>query len=258
MDTLIVVENLVKKYGKFVLEVPRAEFGIGLNMVLGPNGSGKTTLLKIIAGVSKPKKGVVRYLIDGKELSWSEAREKMFLVGDFMSLPNHRVREILREFASSPRDVSRVVEVLELEEHLSKRYNELSMGFKKRVQLALAMLRDPKILLLDEPFANVDAFMVPKLARILTDLAKDRVIIVTSHIELDLDISRILMLDQGRVVYYGSARELTRFVYSIEIVRDGRRELVSLSDLAKALGASSAKIVRKPLIEVVKEASKHG
>ncbi len=253
MELRVVVRNLVKRYRRFVLEVSYAEFVKGLNVVLGANGSGKTTLLKVLAGCARPNGGSVEFYIDGKRVGLSEARKVMVFIGDFIQLPNARVKELLEVFARSRRDVKRVAELLELEPHLDKHYDELSAGFRKRVQIAIALLRDPRIVLLDEPFANVDALMIPKLKSIIEDLCRDRLVIITTHVEIfaEMSIERVLVLDQGKVLFYGDGKELVERMFLVDV--DGKK--LSLQDLAESLGVSRIRILKRGLVEVLREGS---
>ncbi len=200
----VVVEEFEKKYKHFVLNIPRLVFRRGINLVVGPNGSGKSTLLKSIAGFVKPSRGAIHAIIGGKKVpTWSILRWIGY-VGEDVILPNMRVESILTEFLGHEK-AHYIARELGLTRHLHKKYLELSAGYRRRVQLAIALGKDSSILLLDEPFANLDMFMVEPLKKILENL-KDKIVIVTSHHVFNLKFSTLTLLDQGRLVYHGEHR----------------------------------------------------
>ncbi len=199
----VIVENIEKKYRYFQLKIGRLVFSKGVNMVVGPNGSGKSTLLKIIAGFVYPDKGRVLVKRNGLVEETQSLYKYAGYVGEDIRFPNLRVKTILNLFSEEESRVSEVTRILKLKEHLDKKYYALSSGYRKRVQIAVALLKNSEILILDEPFANLDVFMVKPLKEVLEEIGKTRIVILTSHIGLEVTVASLTVLDQGRLVYHG-------------------------------------------------------
>ena len=157
----IAVENITVVFGRtLALDEVDIEIGTGIFGVFGPNGSGKSTLLKAIAGLLKPTTG--RITIDGSNGSRDETvRRRIGYAGHGSGLYGRlTLTENLELFASLyGADASRAVtliEELDLSEFRSRPVSDLSAGSKRRAAVARALVHDPDLLLLDEPYANVD------------------------------------------------------------------------------------------------------
>lgn len=232
----VVVKNIVKRYRWFELRLKELRFPKGLNLIIGPNGSGKSTLLKIIAGFTYPKEGEVRYVLRGGDyLPPTHAYGLVGYVAEDVRLPNMRVWEILKYFSKDVAGLAEVTELLDLKPYLVKRYYELSSGYRKRVQLAIALLMGADVVIMDEPFSNVDVLMIKPLKQLIRELSKDKVVIVTSHLDLNLVPDTLTVLNQGSLVYHGPAEELMRgrFTFTIKAGEEVMR--VSLSKLNEVL-----------------------
>jgi len=234
----IVVEDFEKRYKYFCLRIPRAEFKRGINLIVGPNGSGKSTLLKSVAGFIKPDRGSIYAKAGDRKIPTAFILYRIGYVGEDVVLPNIRVRDILAAFLGD--EAPEVARELGLTDYLHKRYLELSAGYRRRVQLAIALGKGADVLLLDEPFANLDVFMVEPLKRILEDL-RDKVILVTSHNVFDLRISTLTLIDQGRLIYHGEYGER-----ALELVVDaeGKEVAMSIDELNKLLEPHKIKVKR--------------
>lgn len=134
--------------------------------LLGKNGSGKTTLLKILSNLQKPSSGEA-YINSFNVKEWSKLHTNVG-VALTPSIPGYlKVREYLKEVAiikgSSPEDLDKVINIMELEKKLNTKIKNLSFGQKQRVNIAAAMINDPNTLLLDEPFVGLDPIGMEKL-----------------------------------------------------------------------------------------------
>lgn len=172
------VSGLTKRYGPVVaLDDVSLTLDPGtVHALAGPNGSGKTTLLRAVAGLTAPTAGDVR--VPACDLGYAFQRPNLY--------PDLTVRENLAVFARMAgtrrawRD--RLVERLRLDPVLHRRAAALSDGFAKKVDLALALLKEPSVLLLDEPLADVDDAAERNLLDLLSDYAgPDRLVVVSSH-----------------------------------------------------------------------------
>ena len=248
----VVVEGLEKRYKYFALKIPRLVFRKGVNLILGPNGSGKSTLLKSIAGFIRPNRGGVYAVTEkGERIPTTSILRLMGYVGEDVVLPNMRVGDILTDFLGSEK--ARELSLgLGLEGYLHKKYLELSAGYRKRVQLAIALGKDAKIILLDEPFANLDILMIEPLERTLSQL-RDRIVIVTSHQLHNLEPSTITVVDQGQLVYHGNVGKTP-----IEVVAEvsGEERRLSLEDLNKLIAPIKIKkfiTLQEKLLEMLRQ-----
>ena len=136
----------------------------GITAVTGPNGSGKTTLLKILAGLMRPTRGSVRVIRGGAEAAGDERRlllgwagPDLELYGDFTALENLLFFRKLAGMSADPGDLRGRLALVGLDRDAGRPVREFSTGMKQRLRIAFALLADPGILLLDEPYAGLDA-----------------------------------------------------------------------------------------------------
>ncbi|MCD6524309.1 MAG: ABC transporter ATP-binding protein [Thermococcus sp.] len=199
---LLECSNLSKAYGN-VKALKRVTFSLseGLSLILGPNGSGKTTLIKILAGLIKPDEGEIKVL--GKNYLSVPKRDIGFAFERTVSPPRIKVESYLRAVADH-RGVDNVDELLDLfglREYKSKRFKELSQGYKRRFLVAAAFAGRPKVVFLDEPFSNLDILSKVELARAFQEIKRDINIVIVSHIISGLkDLDSVVLLHNGEVV----------------------------------------------------------
>lgn len=185
--------------------------------LLGPNGAGKTTLLRVLLGVLTPDRGTV--LHEGRPASWQDRREWGYMPqerGLYPAMPaGEQVVYFGRLHGLSRREASERARVLlgelELAERWSERTDRLSGGMQQRLQLATALVHDPDVIVLDEPFAGLDPVAVVSLSETLRRRAGDGCTVLFSSHQLDLvqDLCEdIVMLDHGRTVLEGGVAEL--------------------------------------------------
>jgi ABC-type multidrug transport system ATPase subunit len=184
---VITVSNLIKQFGRFAaLRGVTAEFSSGkLYAILGDNGAGKTTLLRTLAGLSQPTSGQVTVL------GAQKFRDVCHQVG-YMAHPSLLYDEMsgLENLAYFARlygiaDGSRCAEAIRavgLDPDLARPVGQYSQGMRQRMSLARALLNDPKILLLDEPFSNVDIHSATDMVRLLASTRdQGKTIFVVTH-----------------------------------------------------------------------------
>ena len=186
-EPVIVVLNLIKQFGRFAaLRGVTAEFAAGkLYAILGDNGAGKTTLLRTLAGLNHPTRGEISIL--GK----SNFREICHEIG-YMAHPSLLYDEmsgmenlVYFEHLYGLNDKTRCREVIAsvgLDPELTRPVGQYSQGMRQRMSLARALLHDPKILLLDEPFSNVDIHSAADMVRLLAQIRdQGKTIFVVTH-----------------------------------------------------------------------------
>jgi ABC-type multidrug transport system ATPase subunit len=171
----IVLTELTKLFGRFAaLRGVTAEFAPGrLYLVLGDNGAGKSTLLRAIAGLMTPTRGAVSVL------GSSQLRSVAAMIGYMAHAPllydEMDAMENLRYFArlygiAGDQRCAEVVRAVGLDPALPRRVGQYSQGMRQRLSLARAILNDPAIVLLDEPFSNVDVVSAREMVRLLGEM----------------------------------------------------------------------------------------
>ncbi len=185
--------------------------------LLGPNGAGKTTLMRIVFGVLEPERGEVRWngrpAIAADRQRWGYMPQERGLYREMRCIDHlvwlARLYGIERDAAD--RRARDLLERLGLLDRARDSIRDLSGGMAQRVQLAAAMVHDPELLVLDEPFAGLDPGAVEFLTDVVRDhVARGRHLVFSSH-QLDLveDLCEsIVMLHHGRIVMRGTVRDL--------------------------------------------------
>lgn len=189
----------------------RVEGGRVLGL-LGPNGAGKTTALKLLAGVLRPTRGSVH--IGGRPLHSDRqvrhlvgfAGHTSFLYGHLSAIENLRFYAAL--YAVPPQRAEAVLRLFGLEESRHRFVRTLSRGLAQRLSLARALLHDPAVLLLDEPFTGLDATAAMTLRNVIADLrSQGRAIVMATHSwsEAHEVADRIAVLVRGRLAAHEPA-----------------------------------------------------
>jgi ABC-type multidrug transport system ATPase subunit len=186
-NPVITVTSLIKQFGRFAaLRGVTAEFALAkLYAILGDNGAGKTTLLRSLAGLSAPTRGTVSVM------GTTNLREICAQLG-YMAHPSLLYDELsgmenLRYFARlygihDDERCREVIRAVNLDPSLERPVGQYSQGMRQRMSLARALLSDPKILLLDEPFSNVDVRSAREMTGLLKGLRdQGKTIFVVTH-----------------------------------------------------------------------------
>jgi ABC-type multidrug transport system ATPase subunit len=184
---VIAVANLIKQFGRFAaLRGVTAEFAGGkLYAILGDNGAGKTTLLRTLAGLNRPSSGEVAIL--GATRFHDICHQVGYIAHPSLLYDEMSGMENLAYFSQlyGFSDSSRCAEVIRsvgLDPALQRPVGQYSQGMRQRMSLARALLNDPKILLLDEPFSNVDLHSAGEMVRLLAGLRdQGKTIFVVTH-----------------------------------------------------------------------------
>jgi ABC-2 type transport system ATP-binding protein len=184
---------------------------------LGPNGAGKTTAMRLIMGIERVDTGFVRW--NQLPISYRARRRIGYLPEERGLYPRMRVDEQLIFFArlrgltstAAHAQAERWIDALALTKHKLRRTDELSLGAQQRLQLAVALVHKPELLLLDEPFSGVDPIGVDLMATALRSAADDGAAVVFSSHQLELVeqfCDDVTILNAGRAVVRGSVEHL--------------------------------------------------
>lgn len=217
----IEISNLTKKYANLkAVDAINLTITTGVWGLLGSNGSGKTTLIRMICGILKQSEGEIFY--DSKPIKALD-KEYRTLIGylpqNFGYYSEFRVIDYLEyiaalkglSIAESQIKINEILNLLSLDDVRNKHIRKLSGGLKRRVGIAQALLNNPKILILDEPTAGLDPGERVRLKSIISELARDRIILVSTHIVSDVELiaTTIAIMKAGKIVSLGSPQELT-------------------------------------------------
>ena len=209
----LAARDLVKRYGdRAALRGVSLEAGRGeLVAVIGPNGAGKTTLLSILAGIQQPDEGELTVQPQGT--GW--VPQQAALYGKLTVEENLSLFARLEKVSDPHASVERMLELTDLRERSQDQVSTLSGGNKQRVNIAIGLLAEPEVLLLDEPSAALDPRQRARLWEFIVRLAAEgtTVIYATHNIqEADRYASQLIVLADGERLFDGPPRELERAV----------------------------------------------
>lgn len=214
---LVETSGLTKRYGSKILAVDDLDLTVNRGEVygfLGPNGAGKTTTLRMLLGLIKPSSGKARVLGESPGTPASLSRVGA-LVESPAFYPYLSGRDNLKVVALySGVDNSRIGEVLEqveLSGRAKDKYKKYSLGMKQRLGVAAALLKDPELLILDEPTNGLDPQGMADMRRLIRDLGQgERTVLLSSHLlgEVEQICDRVGVIQKGALVTEGTVAEL--------------------------------------------------
>lgn len=221
------ITDLTKEYGggKRAVDSFTLDLEPGVLGLLGPNGAGKSTLMRVLATVTKPTSG--RVLWNGDDIGEQPGalrRTLGYLPQDFGVYPQLTAREFLSYLASAKgltraaarARITELLELVNLTGSAKQRLGSMSGGMRQRVGIAQALLNDPGLLIVDEPTVGLDPEERMRFRNLLSSLAADRVVILSTHIVSDVasTADRIAIMTGGRLLRHGTPEELLRLARS--------------------------------------------
>jgi ABC-2 type transport system ATP-binding protein len=222
---LLRIEAVDKTYpgGVTALRGFGLELGPGILGLLGPNGAGKSTLMRILATVTRPTAG--RVLWQGQDVV-RHPRELRRVLGylpqDFGIYPNLSAREFLEYLAavkglsgrSARARIDELLELVNLTAAGRRPLGSYSGGMRQRVGIAQALLNDPRLLIVDEPTVGLDPEERVRFRGLLSELAGERIVILSTHIVSDVEAAatEIAIIDHGRLLAQAAPEGLLRAV----------------------------------------------
>ena len=215
--TIVETHSLTKRYGSGVLAVDSVDMSVRRGEVygfLGPNGAGKTTTLRMLVGLIRPTSGRatvaghtpgspaglgrIGSLIESPGFyPYLSGRENLRVVADLASVNGKRVEEVL--------------DIVELASRAGRKFGTYSTGMKQRLGVAAALLKDPELLILDEPTNGLDPQGMAEMRKLIKDIGQgDRTVLLSSHLlgEVEQICDRVGVISNGRLVKQSTVQEL--------------------------------------------------
>lgn len=204
--------------------------GPGIHAIVGPNGAGKTTLMKAIVTLIEPFSGTISYNgVDVKDLDRQFLSIIGYLPQEFEPFSDLSGKEYLKYIAEckgltkkdSCEQIDSLLKIVGLDEYNKKKAGKYSLGMKRRLGLAQALLGNPEILVLDEPTAGMDPDEVRTIRRMLSTYSKERIVFISTHIMSDIDATanNIIAIKNGKIALntppYILCDEIRGMVFSV-------------------------------------------
>ncbi|PEY40969.1 bacitracin ABC transporter ATP-binding protein [Bacillus cereus] len=213
MGTYIVeTEDLTKTYGA-VNSVSQLQMKVGKGEIygfLGPNGAGKTTTIRMLLGLIKPTAGNIKvFNRDLKTNRIDILREVGSLVESpsyYGHLTGHENLEVIRQMLQVPKkNIDEVLRIVRLEKQKDKLVKQYSLGMKQRLGIAMALLGNPKLLILDEPTNGLDPAGIQEIRELIKQLPKqyDMTVVISSHLlnEMDQIATQVGIINSGQLIF---------------------------------------------------------
>lgn len=214
------ITNLTKDFRKTrAVNGVNYTFRSGVYGLLGVNGAGKTTLMRMLTTLLNPTSGAITW--DGEDIFKMDKEFRRllgYLPQDFGAYPDFSVQDYLMYISTlkgmkpaAARDrVAQMLELTGMTQFKGKKMKALSGGMKRRAGIAQAVLNDPQILILDEPTAGLDPSERIRFRNLISELASDRIVLLSTHIVSDVEsaASQIILMKDGKFLVTGTAEEL--------------------------------------------------
>lgn len=223
-EPAIKIENLSFSVGKRLL-LNKLNFEVKAGEIhgfLGPNGAGKTTTIKNIIDAYATRSAESKIEIFGKDHSTVEAKKMISYIPEYAAFPQHlsliEYQITMARFSGFKGDkakekANKLINILELQAHKDINPNNFSSGMKKKVLLAQSLMNDPKLLILDEPAANLDPAARNLLFGSLKEVSKMGItIFISSHILAEIEhlVDSITLINLGNIVYSGKVETIAK------------------------------------------------
>ncbi|MGH9085100.1 MAG: ABC transporter ATP-binding protein [Acidimicrobiales bacterium] len=240
-DATVVVDDVSVWFGqKVALSELSCSFGRGVTGLLGPNGAGKTTLMRGITGLLPVNQGTVRVL-DANPRDDRSVHAHVALVPEDEAVPRGLTpRQLCRYIADLHRipdraAVERAIDAVDLQSVADRRMDGFSKGMRQRSKVAAALVKDPQVLVLDEPLNGADPVQRLKLIALFERLGDEgRTVIVSSHVlhEVEALATRVIVIVRGRLAAAGGHRAIR------DAMDDVPRQVLVRTGEARRLAAS--------------------
>ena len=219
-NTILEIKNLSKKSGSSY-RVKNLSMSIPKSCVygfLGPNGAGKTTTLKMILGLIKKDAGEIKMF--GEDVSAKNLFSLLHKTGSLIENPGgyphlsglENMQIIAKLKGVNETEIEKALKTVRLYEQKDKKLGAYSLGMKQRLGIAMALLGDPKLLILDEPSNGLDPAGIMEIRNLITSLPKERgmTVLISSHLlnEIEQMADYVGIIHKGQMLYQGKLSEL--------------------------------------------------
>lgn len=213
----LVVDRLTKQYkNKIAVDRVSLQLTPGIYGLLGANGAGKTTLMRMICGILKPTGGTVT--LDHQDVTEEEYRARLgYLPQDFGYYPEFDGMDFLMYMAAlkgleksyAKKRAEELLEFTALQDVAKKKIKTYSGGMKQRLGIAQVLLNDPDLLILDEPTSGLDPKERVRFRKLIEQLGKESIILLSTHIVSDVEqiADKVLLMKDGQIIWQGEWTE---------------------------------------------------
>jgi ABC-2 type transport system ATP-binding protein len=221
----LTIEHLSKQYLRDLWGLRNfdLELGPGVIGLLGPNGAGKSTLMRMLATITQPTEGTIQWNETDIVKSPDTLRTVLgYLPQDFGIYPHLNAIEFLEYIAaikgldakSTRRRIDELLQVVNLQNAAKRPLGDYSGGMKQRVGIAQALLNDPQLLIVDEPTVGLDPEERVRFRNLLSDLAGERIVILSTHIVSDVEATatEIVIINKGSKLQHDVPEKLLNLV----------------------------------------------
>jgi len=215
--TIVETHGLTKRYGSGVLAVDSVDMSVRRGEVygfLGPNGAGKTTTLRMLVGLIRPTSGTatVAGLTPGSPAGLARIGSLIESPGFYPYLSGRENLRVVADLASvSQKRVDEVLDIVELSSRAGRKFGTYSTGMKQRLGVAAALLKDPELLILDEPTNGLDPQGMAEMRKLIKDIGQgERTVLLSSHLlgEVEQICDRVGVISGGKLVTQSTVQEL--------------------------------------------------
>jgi len=215
--TIVETHGLTKRYGSGVLAVDSVDMSVRRGEVygfLGPNGAGKTTTLRMLVGLIRPTSGMASVAghAPGAPAGLARIGSLIESPGFYPYLSGRENLKVVAELAGVPlRRVEEVLDIVELASRAGRKFGTYSTGMKQRLGVAAALLKDPDLLILDEPTNGLDPQGMAEMRKLIRDIGQgERTVLISSHLlgEVEQICDRVGVISNGRLVRQSTVQEL--------------------------------------------------
>jgi ABC-2 type transport system ATP-binding protein len=219
---MLKIDRLNKSFGK-KKALDDASFEIEKGKItgfLGPNGAGKTTTINILLGLIRKDGG--RIELDGREIQETRGLRFLLRIGSILELPsfyphltareNLRLLSLVDHSEINQGKIENLLNMVDLQGEKDDRLKTFSLGMKQKLAVAHALLNEPELLILDEPFNGLDPNSTDHLSKILKDYTKNNgTIFISSHILSEVEdlCDRIVLINKGKIILKEDLKSLT-------------------------------------------------
>lgn len=258
----LTINNLSKSFGeKLAINNIETELTPGVYGFLGSNGSGKTTLMRMLAGILRPTSG--RILFNGEDIQVLDERYREILgylpqhIGYYHNISAEKfllyiasLKGLEKNFAK--KKVTELLELVNLTEHRKVKVGKFSGGMKQRIGIAQALLNDPKVLIVDEPTAGLDPKERIRFRNLLSQIAHERIVLLSTHIVSDIEYiaKEVLILKNGELIQKNTPQVLLSglknkvwSVHCLENQVDHYQEHFKVGNIVKLLDGVTLRII---------------